>query len=502
MFANSVTRLRQYFAALYLPTFLLVIAMGCQEGDEPPTASVPASPAESNVERTPALTSRNAEALATLRENWDSDVITGAMVDEIKKVLDAGAAEDLEPLLERLELLEHSGKAYAPDFALWWDKRGRSELGGKLFWKRELLHKTLEMAMAGRNDAEVMGMLREAAETGDPVARMWQTLADEEMAGRHDSAALGSVVTIIDEVRELIDAGDADAAYFLGLFAIEGDMDLVGGSPEEVLGWLEMAAEADIANAAEMLSEAYSRGRRGIPRDLAKAAQWAEKGVSETAATPTSYSRADEVKASSQNNLKQLGLIMKMFANESRGEVFPPLTSLRGHLAMDASAIYPEFVSDATVFVSPAHPDFDNIANVAESDPQSVIADHSYWYLGYMLPDEAAGLAFVNSFRAAAKAGEVLNEDIDAPDLDQGSIYRLREGIERFLITDINDPRAASGLQSTIPVIVERPEFHEGGANVLYLDGHVEFVSYPGKFPMTEHFIDALESLEDVRQQL
>jgi len=27
-----------------------------------------------------------------------------------------------------------------------------------------------------------------------------------------------------------------------------------------------------------------------------------------------------------------------------------------------------------------------------------------------------------------------------------------------------------------------------GGCNVLYLDGHVEFLKYPGKFPVTPYF--------------
>jgi hypothetical protein len=31
---------------------------------------------------------------------------------------------------------------------------------------------------------------------------------------------------------------------------------------------------------------------------------------------------------------------------------------------------------------------------------------------------------------------------------------------------------------------------------VLFLDGHTEFVPYPGKFPMTKRFIEALESLD------
>jgi len=502
---NMAARRPHTTSCLCLAFVMTLFAGGCGEKEaDVPVAERAASQAgdASAPTRTSDQASRNAEALATLRANWDSEIITGATVDEIKKVLDQAAPEDIEPLLERLELLESVGEAYAPDFALWWDKRGRVALGSKLFWKRELLHEALELAMAGRNDAEVMGMLREAAATGDPVARMWHALADQDLSGRHDGSVLGSILSIIDEVRGLIESGDTDAAYFLALFAIEGDMDLVGGSPDEVIGWLEMAAEAGVGNAAELLAESYSRGRRGFPRDSAKAAEWAAKASVGKPADHTPVTRGEELKAQSHNNLKQLGLIMKMFANESRGELFPPLTSLRGHLAMDATFVYPEFMSDTTVYISPAHPDYLNISTIANSDAPSVIGDHSYWYLGYVLPDEATGIAFVNHFRTAAQSGEVLTENIDAPELESEQIYRLRNGIERFLITDINDPRASSGLQSTIPLVIERPGFHEGGANVLFLDGHVEFMPYPGKFPMTEPFIQALQSLEDVRQKL
>jgi len=65
------------------------------------------------------------------------------------------------------------------------------------------------------------------------------------------------------------------------------------------------------------------------------------------------------------------------------------------------------------------------------------------------------------------------------------SIYRLREGIERFLTTDINNPAASAQAQSTIFIIfdhiataVSAYNHIPGGANVLYLDGHVDFVRY------------------------
>lgn len=489
MQANVSTPGRYWNLAVYGAFILAVLSCGCRDTEESPSATAP--PAD----QAPAPASRTAAGLATLRAHWDSEVITGPMVDEIKKVLDAGAPEDLEPLLNRLELLEESGDAYAPDFALWWEERGRNELGGKLFWRRDLLHQSLTMAMEGRQEAEMMGLLREAAETGDPVARLWQAFVAEEMPGRHDGGELGSIVVLIDEVRGLVESGDADAAYFLGLFAAEGDMDLIGGSPEEVIGWLEMAAEADNAHAALLLAEAYSRGRNGIPRDPEKAAQWAAKASVDDTTGALSKNRAATLRARSQNNLKQLGLVMKMFANESRGMVYPPLTSLRGHLAMDGAVIYPEYFSDTSVYVSPAHPDYYHIVNIAETDAPAVISDHSYWYLGFLLPDEATGLAFVKHFAEEAKAGRRLEENLE---LESGTIYRLREGVERFLITDINEPQQF--MPNTIPVMIERPGFHEGGASVLFMDGHVEFISYPGKYPMTEGFIQALESLEEVRE--
>jgi prepilin-type N-terminal cleavage/methylation domain-containing protein/prepilin-type processing-associated H-X9-DG protein len=71
------------------------------------------------------------------------------------------------------------------------------------------------------------------------------------------------------------------------------------------------------------------------------------------------------------------------------------------------------------------------------------------------------------------------------------TVYRLREGIERFLITDINNPAASARAESSIFVMydnvaVTANQFNHvpGGANVLYMDGHVQFVRYPGAPPV------------------
>ena len=79
------------------------------------------------------------------------------------------------------------------------------------------------------------------------------------------------------------------------------------------------------------------------------------------------------------------------------------------------------------------------------------------------------------------------------------TLYRMREGIERFAITDINNPAASARAQSDIFVMMDvisagvleptdtiaRFNHVPGGANVLYMDGHVEFTKYPGEYPVT-----------------
>jgi prepilin-type processing-associated H-X9-DG protein len=74
------------------------------------------------------------------------------------------------------------------------------------------------------------------------------------------------------------------------------------------------------------------------------------------------------------------------------------------------------------------------------------------------------------------------------------SVPRLREGIERFFITDINNPAASAQAQSAIVVMHDTVNndaslFNHvpGGGNVLYMDGHVEFIKWnniSGNFPM------------------
>lgn len=79
------------------------------------------------------------------------------------------------------------------------------------------------------------------------------------------------------------------------------------------------------------------------------------------------------------------------------------------------------------------------------------------------------------------------------------TVRQFREGIERFTMTDINNPGVSAMAQSDIPVMWDTfgsSEFGDsgsasavfnhvpGGSNVLYMDGHVKFVKFETEFPI------------------
>lgn len=251
-------------------------------------------------------------------------------------------------------------------------------------------------------------------------------------------------------------------------------------------------------------------------------------------------SREAARRASCQGNLKQMGLVFKMYAGEAKGERYPSLKRFAsddqigpehcnvrtgpGHgldIIFDVQSAYPEYLTDLNVLNCPSssHPggvdkykDVDGVI-----DPCKPGAD-SYIYLGWgiqksdylvgdatglecttngglALPVDGVAIGLLLMATGQFEAGEDgaldsdLTGDLDS-DGEDNTIYRLREGIERFLITDINNPAASAKAQSELAVmydIVDRTpsDFNHipGGANTLYMDGHVRFVRFKEDHP-------------------
>ncbi len=204
-------------------------------------------------------------------------------------------------------------------------------------------------------------------------------------------------------------------------------------------------------------------------------------------------------RASSANNLKQIGLIFKMYANEHEGR-YPPLTPYKGVWMVDLARVYPEYSTDLAVFIRPSLPDYEELAgemqrllatSPIEWERVTRIAARSYTYTNWMVNDDSELKEVRERYMTLAKVD--YDNDLEAGDR---TFYRLREGVERFLITDINNPAASAMAQSGIPVMFEtmpgdRPRRKSSVLNVLYMDGHVAIRTREDGFSATEAVADA-----------
>ena len=292
-----------------------------------------------------------------------------------------------------------------------------------------------------------------------------------------------------------------------------------------------------------------------------------------------SRARESARRSSCANNLKQMGLVYKMYSNESKGGKFPPArpivwpwwssvlpydTITAGCIdvregeevglfgGIDSRTVYPEYLSDYNVLVCPSSPQNtgnldwdlyllkDDGSGTCQFNNVSLVSAVFYGYIGYVLDQGDADDPIIPAAQAVGEFGieqdmngqylsniyapwlesdwgggpdqlSIIDEDVPVAEFIQdvatgplgsggGDMHlRLREGIERFLITDINNPAGGASAQSDLPVswdyvggqlggadwsVMQYFNHLPGGANVLYMDGHVEFQKYPnGRYP-------------------
>jgi prepilin-type N-terminal cleavage/methylation domain-containing protein/prepilin-type processing-associated H-X9-DG protein len=229
-------------------------------------------------------------------------------------------------------------------------------------------------------------------------------------------------------------------------------------------------------------------------------------------------------RASCQNNLKQFGLVFKMYANESEGQTYPYMKTKRcdGTVSsfdtiFEGELVFPEYMSDPNILICPSaisasgdalntydagNVGSDNYVETPGFTNSGVIEPceflgHPYTYLGWAFSNDmfqtadqaTAFYANIQDFGTRIyEDAHLVKEDWEFAVAHPGgyeSALRLREGIERFFITDINNAGASAVAQSQLVVmldnIADAAESYNhvpGGANLLFADGHVTFAKF------------------------
>jgi len=250
-------------------------------------------------------------------------------------------------------------------------------------------------------------------------------------------------------------------------------------------------------------------------------------------------------RASCANNLKQLGLSLKMYASESQGTFYPsikltncvPEVHESFNWVFDPDMMYPEYMNEWDSMICPSnaaggtalehwdqgnspHPLWEEVPGFSNNgvvDACEIVTEPFYYYswafhrdlfpeLNDFLILQESLVAMLEQLELESETNglegdyDFMRDDMEliAPINTMESIFRLKEGIERFYITDINNPGASAQAQSDVTLMHdavsdEATHFNHipGGANVLFLDGHVEFMTWHpthtdvfGEFPM------------------
>jgi len=260
---------------------------------------------------------------------------------------------------------------------------------------------------------------------------------------------------------------------------------------------------------------------------------------------PSSPSSSASVRVRCAQKLRELDQVLMAWAEKSRGQYYPELCSVPGSLIMSNKnacsdyPLYPGVIRDISWLFCTNNKN--RIPAQIPADLALLPHDRTYVYLGYALKNDEDVRAFATAYKERIAAHARFDEDLRVPmsgdSASKTVIQRLRMGMaertqataSRNLEIIAEETRQMSAEQmrkppapppesrrwtnsfaqqvqselteatSNIPLIIELPDNHlPKGGNVLFLDGIVQFMSFPGEWPMTEVTISALRELIDM----
>lgn len=200
-----------------------------------------------------------------------------------------------------------------------------------------------------------------------------------------------------------------------------------------------------------------------------------------------------------RKRLEQFDATFKKHTYESKGVLFPPLSSEPGRFEFDTQALFPTYLDDLDLLRCPAAGKGDEPGASGKSEQINV---PDYWYFGYFLTNDREGMAFLATYWDHVMNKQPLEKELPVSERaltgTLGHLRQLAEGGERWYIYECCDPNEQLHATALVPILIERPEHHGvPGGHVLYMDGRVEWLPYPGPFPMTPAFIEGVKAVEE-----
>jgi len=222
--------------------------------------------------------------------------------------------------------------------------------------------------------------------------------------------------------------------------------------------------------------------------------------------------------ANCQKNLKDMGMALRLFAKEHPSGRYPhqQVLDCDGNIMpsssmFDVASVYPEYLTDLDVLMCPSNSQPVAITSIDAGQRDVCKFDQaSYVYTAWAISPnaireqirtvgdlhalESSVLTLSNAVRRTRNpeaAIKIAGADwkLDAPIGGVSTFPRLRDGIERFVTDETKSINGSGQAGSVIPVMWDairdrgdRFNHESGGANVLYLDGHVAFAQYDGPY--------------------
>ncbi len=210
---------------------------------------------------------------------------------------------------------------------------------------------------------------------------------------------------------------------------------------------------------------------------------------------------SESIRATCGVNLSSTGLALLMYSHDDDRSLYPELSNVPGTLAVrddkTYQGIYPDYLDRLDYLQCPAKTRWQELFKPLP--PTSIADDRCYFYLGFQISDQETLEHFAAAYRAVVSQGGTFDGNLvmDGARGTPVTIQRLGDRSESPL-ESVSSIQSVGEAAAKTPVLIERyPNGHTlDGGNVLYTNGHVAWIPWGERWPMTEEAMAILLALD------